>query len=92
MNCFLDEDESYESGEALFREPGDVRDVGAGVRDEDDEEEEARPQTDPEAERQKVPAETPRKEKALKLIKLSKKWKNLLQKTVKTLKENSPRF
>jgi hypothetical protein len=72
LNCFLDEDESYEGGEALFREPGDVGDVGAGVRDEDDKEEEARPQTDPEAERQKVPAETPRKAMALKFFKLAK--------------------
>ena len=59
LNSFFDEYKGNQGGEALLREPGDVGDVGAGVRDKDDEEEKARPETDPEAKRQKVPAKTP---------------------------------
>ena len=59
MDCFLDEDESHQGGEALLCEPGDVADVSRGISHQDDEEEEASPETDPEAEGKKVPAKTP---------------------------------
>jgi len=61
LNRFFDENESDQGGEALLREPGDVGDVCAGVRDENYEEEEASPETNPKAKRQIVPTKIPLK-------------------------------
>lgn len=54
LEGIVDEDEAYETGEALLSEAGEVLDQEAGVGGHQDQAEERRPQADPQAELQVI--------------------------------------
>lgn len=54
LEGIIDEDEAYETGEALLGEPGEVLNQEAGVSGHEHQAEERRPQADPQAELQVV--------------------------------------
>lgn len=59
LEGIVDEDEAYETGEALLGEAGEVLDQEAGIGGHQDQAEERRPQADPQAELQIIEAVVP---------------------------------
>lgn len=59
LEGIVDEDEAYETGEALLGEPGEVLDQEAGIGGHQDQAVERRPQADPQAELQIIEVVVP---------------------------------
>lgn len=59
LEGIVDEDEAYQTGEALLGEAGEVLDQEAGIGSHQDQAEERRPQADPQAELQIIEVVVP---------------------------------